>query len=152
MKSIDKELVSNFSSEQHRLIVNILYTAEWLNTEMSVIVKDKGITTVQYNILRILLGSYPNTLSVGDVKKRSINKKADVTRILDRLVEKDLVTRELCPENRRRMDVKISKKGILMMEELSPLIKVKMDNYHEKNIKIKDAKNFNQILDQIRNR
>jgi len=132
-------------------VVNVLYTAEYLNGVISGILKEKGITNVQYNILRILLGSSPNTLTVGDIKKRLINKKADVTRILDRLVDRDLVTRELCPENRRRMDVTINAKGIIMMEEISPLVKLKMSNYFEKQIDAKEARSFNNVLDIIRN-
>jgi len=151
MNTIDKELISNFNSEQHRLVINILYTAEWLNNKVNTTVKEKGITHVQYNVMRILLGSSPNSLSVGDIKKRLISKKADVTRILDRLLEKGLIIRGLCPDNRRQVDVVISKKGINLMEELSPLIKVKLDNYYFKLMSNSDAKIANKLLDSIRN-
>ena len=150
MKTIGKELISNFNSEQHRLVVNILYTAEWLNSRISGLFNEKDITLVQYNMLRILAGSSPNCLSVGDIKSRLIRKKTDVTRVLDRLVSKDLVTREICKENRRQVNVTITSKGICLMEELSPLLKVIYKNYFQEIISDEDAKQSNYVLDLMR--
>ncbi|MFT4659850.1 MAG: DNA-binding MarR family transcriptional regulator [Patiriisocius sp.] len=151
MKSVDKELVSNFSSEQHRLVVNIMYTADWISTKVSEAVKSKGVTNVQYNILRILLGSSPNCLSVGNVKKRLINKNADVTRLLDRLEQKKLISRTLCPENRRQVDVGITDSGIHLMKELSPLMESALDNYYDQVLLSDECKISNELLDRIRN-
>ncbi len=151
MKSIGNELVSSFNSEQHRLVVNVLYTAEWLNGKLSKVLQGKGITVVQYNMLRILAGSSPNCLSVGDVKSRLIRKKTDVTRVLDRLVSKELVTREICKDNRRQVNVAITSKGICLMEDLSPLLKVIYKNYYQDIISSEEAIRLSHVLDLIRN-
>ncbi len=74
MGKLEKEIKSTFSSEQHKLIVNVMYTANWLKNQRAYDFIGFGITHQQYNILRILRGSHPGKLTMQEVKTRMLEK------------------------------------------------------------------------------
>jgi DNA-binding MarR family transcriptional regulator len=86
---LEQAIQSNkFKNEMHKASLNILYTAWWLKTQMSKVLKEFGLTHEQYNVLRILKGKYPEQLCVKDISCRMIEKSSNVPRIIDRLVIK----------------------------------------------------------------
>ncbi len=94
-----------------RAFLNILFTASWLDCYLQRRLRPFGITHPQYNILRILNGSYPKGLSVLDIKDRMIDRSSNVSRLIEKLYKNGYVERAVHPKDRRRVVVTISPAG-----------------------------------------
>lgn len=145
---IEKDIQqTNFRNEYQKLGINIMYTANWLNEKIADILSQEDITQQQYNILRILRGA-DKPLSTLQIRARMLDKMSDTSRIVDRLIAKELVEKNTCPTDKRLVDVVLSKKGFVILEKLDQL------NHHldalMKGISEKDAITMNQLLDQLR--
>ena len=79
-----------------------------------------GLTTSQFNVLRILRGSHPAPLTCGDIGERTIAREPDITRLIDRLDARGLVKRTRSEEVRRVVEVHITPKGLDVLRELDP--------------------------------
>jgi DNA-binding MarR family transcriptional regulator len=109
---------SKFRNMHHKVAVNILYTASWLGEKNKGFFKDFGITTQQFNILRILRGQHPNKISGAEIKDRMLDKNSDVSRLIDRLISKELVTKNQCPNDKRAADVMITEAGLDLLKKI----------------------------------
>jgi DNA-binding MarR family transcriptional regulator len=146
--SIEKDIQqSKFRNEYHKTVVNLIFTYNWI-TEKTKQFFDKGdITSQQYNILRILRGA-GKPLSTLQIRQRMLDKMSDTSRIVDRLVKKELVQKVVCKTDRRLVDVTITDTGLQLLD--------KLDSYNEQmdamlgNLTEDDAKMLNQLLDKIR--
>jgi DNA-binding MarR family transcriptional regulator len=147
---LEEEIKQNkkFSSEFEKLAVNIMYTASWLEARNIQRLKPHGISPQQYNVLRILRGSAPKPLMLGDIAMRMIDKNSNATRLVEKLRLKGLVKREVCENNRRQVDIIITNKGM----DLLAVIDKETDSWHEsfKIITESKAKSINDLFDQIR--
>jgi DNA-binding MarR family transcriptional regulator len=137
-----------FKSEYQKLFINIIYTANWLNNESIKTLKPFGISPQQYNVLRILKGQHPNAISVNSIIDRMLDKNSNASRLVDKLKQKELVEREICPEDRRQVDIKITNKGLDLLESISK----KMDDFINLKdaISVEEAAQINGFLDQLR--
>ena len=139
---------SRFRNEYHKLAVNIIFSNSWLMNLQSELFKKFDVTGNQYNILRILRGQYPNPATVNLLKERMVDKMCDASRLVERLRVKGYVKRELSPDDRRRVDVLITSKGLNLLEDIDRL----NDEYDAFFIKLNenDAKVLNDLLDKMR--
>src|SRR4051812_29759437 len=103
MKLEDEIKQKNFTSIYHKVNINILFTASWLSTQTARILKPYSITPQQYNVLRILRGQNANPASVGLIQERMLDKSSNASRLVDKLLEKKLIDRKTCPEDRRQV-------------------------------------------------
>lgn len=137
-----------FRNENQKLAVNIIFTHGWLSDHQSKFFGKFDITGTQYNILRILRGQYPNPVSINVLKERMLDKMCDASRLVERLRKKGWVEREICEEDRRRANVRITKSGLLLLK--------KMDEYNEafdnilSNLSASETKQLNHLLDKLR--
>ena len=145
---IEKDIQqTNFRNEFQKMGINIIYTANWLNEKMGQILSTEDITQQQYNILRILRGS-DAPLSTLKIRERMLDKMSDTSRIVDRLIAKELVLKNTCEKDKRLVDITLSPKGLDLVDQL--------DQYNEridallKGINESEAQMMNQILDKIR--
>ncbi len=147
---LEEEIKQNkkFKSEYHKLAVNIIYTHGWLINNQSSFLKKIGITGAQYNILRILRGQYPNPASINLLKERMLDKMPDASRLVERLKQKGLVEREICKEDRRKVEVKITQKGLKLLQDTDKL-EEGIDQLF-KELKLSEAKTLNDLLDKLR--
>lgn len=119
MKTIEEEIrQSKFTSAQHKAVVNLIFTSNWLQKEQNDFFKSFGITGQQFNILRILKGQHPNSISGTEIKSRMLDRNSDVSRLLDRLSAKKLVKRRTCPNDKRASDVVITEQGLTLLEKV----------------------------------
>jgi DNA-binding MarR family transcriptional regulator len=131
-----------------RGVVNILLTYNLLNTRLSDFLDPADLTPAQFNALRILRGQYPNACGNWLVKERLLHKGTDITRLINRLIEKDLVSRVQGSDDRRCVEIRITEKGLNLLAEF--------DAQEEKmraflgNITEEEALELNRILDKIR--
>ena len=118
---IEKDIQqTKFRNEFQKMGINIIYTAHWLNEKMGQILSTEDITQQQYNILRILRGS-DVPLSTLKIRERMLDKMSDTSRIVDRLIVKDLVEKTACIKDKRLVDITVTKKGLHLLEKLDAL-------------------------------
>jgi DNA-binding MarR family transcriptional regulator len=137
-----------FNSEFERLVVNIMFTSGWLEGTSIQRLKPFGISPQQFNVLRILRGSRPNPWSLGQVTARMIDKNSNATRLVEKLRLKGLVKRELCPNNRRQVDIEITNQGLKLLDEID----INFDQWYNTNhpLNDKEMKLLNSLLDKLR--
>jgi DNA-binding MarR family transcriptional regulator len=113
---------SQFKNNRQKAMINVLYTANWLNTKSTEVMKDQAVTLQQFNVLRILRGAKGKPVPVKYIKERMLDKMPDVSRIVDKLVKKDYVERKECASDRRNVDISITQEGLSLLEHLDSLI------------------------------
>lgn len=145
---IEDELKSKFRNEYHKLMVNLMLTTSRLGECFQHTIKEYDITPTQYNVLRILRGQNQKAVSIGLIKERMIDRNSDVSRILERLVQKKLVERTENAEDRRQKDVRISKSGLDLLKEIDGWEK-DMDKRME-HVTDAEARKMNEMLDKLR--
>ena len=107
-----------FRNEYQRCMVNLIFTTNQVRNNVKSHLKNYGITLQQYNVLRILKGAgHPITTS--EIRKRLLDKMSDTSRIVERMVQKDLVIRMTCPKDKRLVDVTISEKGLQLLSDIN---------------------------------
>src|SRR5258708_28246728 len=123
---IDEEIQStNFEDEYHKAVINISYTYSWLNNSFRCQFEKHNLTNQQFNVLRILRGQYPNPATVNLIKERMLDKMSDASRIVDRLVQKGLVSRCTNNKDRRAVDIHISDIGLDILSTMDVEFKAK---------------------------
>jgi DNA-binding MarR family transcriptional regulator len=138
-----------FKNEVQRMILNIVYTSNWLQYIISDNLKQFDITVQQFNILRILRGQHPNPARMHLLQERMLDKMSNASRLIERLRKKGLVIRKICRNDRRAVDVKITDKGLFLLKELD-LIENEWQSRFNKLDK-NDINKLNLILDNLRN-
>jgi len=148
MKLEDEIKQSSFRNEYHKLAVNLIFTHSWLMSKIYELLDEYDLTPQQFNLLRILRGQYPHPASITLLKERMLDKMSDASRLVERLLSKGLVERKICPKDRRKVDVIISKKGLKVLDKIDKT-NDEMDRYL-KNLTTKEAEQLNYLLDKLR--
>ena len=108
----------NVNENYLKAILQIIKTGHWITDSVSQELKEYGITEPQFNVLRILRGRKGVPATVQQIQKEMVQKSSNVTRIIDKLLKRGLVNRMECPNNRRKMDITITKKGTELLTVL----------------------------------
>lgn len=117
--NIEEEIKQDqFTNAYQKAAINLIFTANWLLTRQQEFFKPYGITTSQFNILRILRGQYPNAISGVEIKSRMLDRNSDIPRLLDRLVKKKLIAKAICPNDKRAADIIITEAGLQTLAEI----------------------------------
>jgi len=149
MKTLEQELQTSFKNDFLKTRLNIHFTHNFLGNITQDLFKKYGLSPTQFNVLRILRGQHPKMANIGLIKERLIDRSSDVSRIVDRLVAKDLIHRNECPNDRRQKDVMISDKGLDLLS--------KMDSCEQQldaklqHLTPTELSQLNLILDKLRN-
>jgi len=147
MKIEDEIKQSKFKSPHQKAVINLIFTAGWLYSHQQNLFKPFGITSQQFNILRILKGQHPKTISATEIKSRMLDRNSDVSRLLDRLAAKGFINKQTCPKDKRASDVLITKTGLDILSELDKKQKV-ID--HVQALSEKEAVELSNLLDKLR--
>jgi DNA-binding MarR family transcriptional regulator len=132
-----------------KAVLNIIYTQNNINERLIEILKPYDLSNEQYNVLRILRGQKGNPANMCLIQERMLAKTSNTTRLVDKLLLKELVTRKVCKENRRKIEVLITEKGLDILKELDP----KVDNYEQNivaNLSSSELEQLNELLEKIR--
>ncbi|HQQ98908.1 MAG TPA: MarR family transcriptional regulator [Cyclobacteriaceae bacterium] len=122
MKIEEEIKQAKFKSPYQKAAVNLIFTANWLESRQQEFFKRFGITNSQFNILRILRGQHPNKISGAEIKSRMLDQNSDIPRLLDRLIRKDLITKSPCPIDKRAADIAITQAGLDVLAKIDPHI------------------------------
>lgn len=138
-----------FRSPYQRVIVNLLYTSNWIAGSQTQLLKPYKLTLQQYNVLRILRGQSPNPIKVSDITERMLDKMSNASRLVDKLVAKKLVLRTECPSDRRAVDVVITEKGLDLLKQLD----ARQNEWNamlESKMTAEEAESLSLLLDRLR--
>jgi len=133
-----------------KIILNVLYTQNVITESFNEILKPYEISGEQYNVLRILRGQKGNPANMCVIQERMLAKTSNTTRLVDKLLLKELVTREVCPENRRKIEVLITEKGLEVLKELDPKV-TRHEEFFSNNLNTDEIILLNQLLEKYRN-
>lgn len=147
---IEKEIKSTVElSITKKVILNLNFTRNIIVDKFHEILKPFDLSSEQYNVLRILRGQKGKPVNMSDIQERMLTKNSNTTRLIDKLITKEMVLRKVCPDNRRKMEITITEIGLQTLLELDPIVEK-----HEKNITqkldSKELETLNQLLEKIR--
>ncbi|HEX7844569.1 MAG TPA: MarR family transcriptional regulator [Chitinophagaceae bacterium] len=146
---IDKDIQqAKFRNVYQKASINLIFTIGWMRERTRHIFEAEDITPQQFNILRILRGSFPKPLSTLQIRERMLEKMSDTSRIVDRLIAKGLVKKVVCKSDRRLVDVIITDKGQKLLEKLDAR-QQEMDGVLQ-NLSEKEAEMLSNLLDKAR--
>jgi DNA-binding MarR family transcriptional regulator len=133
-----------------RVYVTLLQIADSLNLQAEQVIKSSGLTSAQYNVLRILRGAEPHGLACRGIGDRMISHDPDITRLLDRMEKRNLISRERQTDDRRVVKTRVTKHGLDLLKQLDqPVHELHRQQFHcLPNAKLKT---LSYLLEQLRN-
>lgn len=145
MGNLNDDIQSKFKNEKVKAMLNIIYSANWINSKLNTFFKSFDLSHQQFNILRILNGA-DEPLKVQTIKERMVERSPNATRLMDKLCAKELINRIQCPDDRRVVHIIITKKGKELLHDIN-----KSMNFDVlENLTIDEAKVMNELLDKMR--
>jgi len=132
-----------------KVILNIMYTQNVIQDHFSELMKPYDLSGEQYNVLRILRGQKGKPANMCVIQERMLAKTSNTTRLVDKLLLKDYVTRNVCPDNRRKIEVLITQKGLDILKELDPKVD-EHEHLFANNISPEELELLNQLLEKYR--
>lgn len=147
---IEEIIKSNVTMDAaKKVILNLMYTQTVIADKFNEILKPYDLSSEQYNVLRILRGQKGCPANMCLIQERMIAKNSNTTRLIDKLLLKELVTREVCPENRRKIEVQITEKGLDLLDELDPKV-LENEKLFSNNLSKDELELLNTLLEKYR--
>lgn len=147
---IEDELKSKVDyNKSTRVVLNLMYTQNVITESFNEILKPYDISGEQYNVLRILRGQKGQPANMCSIQDRMLAKTSNTTRLVDKLLLKENVTRNVCPNNRRKIEVLITQKGLNLLAELDPKVK-EHEELFSKNLSTEELEQLNTLLEKYR--
>ena len=133
-----------------KTLLNLMYTQICASEKFNEVLKVYDVSVEQFNVLRILKGQKGNPVNMSDIQERMVAKTSNTTRLVDKLLLKELCTRKVCPENRRKIEVLITEKGLQLLEKINPEVEEFENKWAEK-LNIEELEALNLLLEKLRN-
>lgn len=149
MKTKDSTFPAAALSLSNKTLLNILYTENKLAESFNGILKQYDLSSEQFSVLRILRDQKGKPVNLNVIHERMIAKTSNTSRLVNKLLLKDLVLRKICDENRRKIEISITQKGLRRIAEVEP----KVINYEERlanNLTRQELENLNALLEKYR--
>ena len=132
-----------------KTVVNMMYTSRAIEEAIVSVLKQYGLSTPQYNVLRILRGQHGNPANLSTLQDRMIDKNSNTTRLVDKLINKGWVKRNVCEQNRRKIEMFITDDGLKILKQLDPIIEQNNKNIL-RNLTNNELEHLNKLLDKLR--
>lgn len=139
----------NTISIHKKIVLNVLFTQNVIQDKLNEVLKPYELSMEQFNVLRILRGQNGKPANMCVIQERMIAKTSNTTRLVDKLLVKGLVNREICLQNRRKMEITITSNGLELLEELDPKIE-KHEKMFSDNLNNKELDSLNLLLEKYR--
>ncbi len=149
MRLEDEIVQKSFKDEFHKLAINLQFTAAYYRNEFRGRLKPYGISPEQFNILRILRGQHPGPASAKLVAERMIDRSSNVSRLVEKLRVKGLVSRTACDEDRRAVDLEITAEGLDVLAQIDEDIETEHISLAD-TLTGAEAKELNGLLNKVR--
>lgn len=148
---IEEEIKSTVElSLAKKVLLNLSFTRNIVTDKFLETLKPYDLSGEQYNVLRILRGQKGKPANMSIIQERMISKNSNTTRLVDKLLLKELVIRNICPTNKRKMEITITEKGLKVLAELDPTV-IEHENYFANNLTTEELEQLNYLLEKYRN-
>ena len=137
-----------FASPQMEAILNMVYSANHFESIMRKLLDEFDLSHEQYNVLRILRGNHPGAYELNQIRDRMLNSWSNVSRLVEKLRKKGFVTRQPKPENRRKVEIKITEEGLDFLEEVDTHLSA--GDLMAKTLDNEKAHQLSALLDELR--
>lgn len=104
-----------------KTVINIMYTSRIIEESLMAELKQYDLTSQQYNVLRILRGQKGNPANLSTLQERMVDRSSNTTRLVDKLIKKGWVKRNVCKHNRRKVEIFITPDGLKILSILDPI-------------------------------
>lgn len=132
-----------------KLSINLLLTASWATEVLHDALKPFELSLQQFNVLRILRGQNQEPANLSTINNRMVTKMSNTTRLIDKLITKGYVERTICPTNRRKVEIVITKEGLKILAEIDPIV-TKAEENITANLKNNELEQLNNMLNNLR--
>ena len=132
-----------------KVLLNVTFTKNVISDKFQEIMKPYDLSSEQYNVLRILRGQKGKPANMCVIQERMISKSSNTTRLIDKLLIKEMVTRKECPDNRRKIEILITAKGLEILQKLDPLV-IEYEEKFASNLTNIELENLNFLLEKYR--
>lgn len=132
-----------------KAIINLMYTENWVREKVTSELKSFDISIQQFNVLRILNGQKGKPANLSTIQERMVSKMSNTTRLVDKLIQKNYVSRTTCPTNRRKVEIRITKEGKQFLDTVSPVINA-FENNLTAHLTERDLLTLNELLNKLR--
>jgi len=139
----------NLEDIYQKVYLNILFSSNWLEQSMTGLFKNSGITSHQFNVLRILRGNKGEPMPACAIQERMIFRNSNVTRIVEKLLQKNYVTKKFNDKNRRMIEINITEEGLMLLKSLDNKIR-SMHQQTMENLTEEEANLISDLLDKMR--
>jgi DNA-binding MarR family transcriptional regulator len=137
-------------AEEKKALLNVMFTQNVIADKFNELLKPFDLSAEQFNVLRILRGQKGKAVNMCTIQERMIAKTSNTTRLVDKLLAKELVLREICPQNRRKMEITITTKGMELLHSLDPLVEMHEQKFGN-NLTKNELTQLNTLLEKFRN-
>ena len=133
------------------IFISLQKTADSLGLEAEQLLKPHGLTGTHYNVLRILRGAEPQGLACRAIGERMISHDPDMTRLLDRMEKRGLISRARRTDDRRVIKTRITPAGLALLRSLDqPVRELHKRQFHH--LPARSLKTLAQLLEEVRAR
>jgi DNA-binding MarR family transcriptional regulator len=145
MGDLSKDIQTKITDEWVKALLNIKYTANYLNQIDEKFFSQFGLSSQQFNALRILRGAQ-KPISVSEIKSRMVEKTPNITRLMDKLSAKNLITRHRTESDRRTVYSEITDNGLKLLAEIDQKgFQTPLNHLSEE-----EVKDISRLLEKIR--
>lgn len=149
MKLEEELKMKKFASAKARAGLNVVFTGAWITDRFNQLLRPFGISEQQYNVLRILRGQKGEPANLFTIQERMVHRMSNATRLVEKLRLKGYVERKICEENRRKIEVTITQKGLDLIDEIEPISIASNKELNSRMTKA-EAELLGEVLDRIR--
>ncbi|MBK5191803.1 MAG: MarR family transcriptional regulator [Flavobacteriaceae bacterium] len=132
-----------------RLIISLFSTTSWATEQISEVLKPYEISLPQFNVLRILRGQKGKPANLSTIQERMVNKMSNTTRLVDKLISKNLVERITCEKNRRKVEITITSEGLSFLKKLDSVMD-EIESEITQNLSEIEIQQLTQLLYKLR--
>lgn len=132
-----------------KAVINLFYTNSIINDQVHAVLKPFDISIQQFNVLRILKGQKGKPSNLSTIQERMVSKMSNTTRLVDKLISKGYVHRNICPSNRRKVEITITDPGINFLDQTSMAIE-ELEQKITSNLTEQELITFNTLLNKLR--
>lgn len=146
---IEEAIQAKIPSPHMKVIINLRFTANYVGGMQNAFMSEFGLTMPQFNILRILRGA-GEEITVNTIKDRMIEKSPNTTRLMDKLIDKGLICRSRCNEDRRVVYIKITNEGLDILKKIDVRFEKEQDKFIPQNLTDEECHLLSDLLDKLR--
>lgn len=147
--SLEEQIKTNQLSTPKKALINVIYTANFINDEIASVLKPFDISIQQFNVLRILKGQKNQPANLSTIQERMVSKMSNTTRLVDKLISKNLVERTICEHNRRKVEIIITNHGKDFLNDVNQAVEAKETELTAK-YATNELQTINRLLDKLR--